>query len=141
LRAHIASLREAGHAGREGTGRGAKRRKGASGSGSTPVSETGANSKHRVSEPVDHEVISCSHAQQFCPLGARLYKDVIWCNRWQIYLPPFGQLSRSFGLYGEVGALKKCLRWGWEHHALGRGTFAEVCPFPWLAATDWRVGK
>ena len=55
-------------------------------------------------------------------------------NRWAISHEVFGLKSRSWVVYGERLALRKCQSWAWAcHEALGRGE----CPYADIKATPW----
>lgn len=83
-------------------------------------------------QPADGFEMDC--ALRYLPEGAKVWKDQRE-NRWVIRYPPFGAISRSWTVYGEVGAFGRCAAWAWAMHSQsGQGN----CPFPWVSRLDWR---
>ena len=86
------------------------------------------------------DTVTEAEARKYLPpaSSARLWKDMVWCDRWLVKYTPYGTLSRSFQLYGEINALARCLNWVWHHHGLTNP--GVVCPYPWVLEADWKVG-
>jgi hypothetical protein len=116
-----------------------KKRKRAAVSASQSAPRPAAHKWHAPSPPKGDTVTEADARQYLPPASpARLWKDMVWCDRWLVKYAPYGTLSRSFQLYGEVNALARCLNWVWYHHGLTNP--GVQCPFPWVLEADWKVG-
>ena len=105
----------------------AKGKKGARAGGSAK----GATAKGAWQGPSKFEPkenMSAREAQPYFPFQARVFRDS-WSMRWTAFWPGRGSISRSFQLYGEVGALTLCCRWAWE---LSATLHDQPCPFEGL---------
>lgn len=90
------------------------------------VSDRKINPQPRDEEP----------AQRFVPPFAKVWKDMRE-NRWVVRLKPYGSLSRSWTVYGEIGAFGRCAAWSWHMNGMGG---QGACPFPWVQEHEWRSG-
>lgn len=115
-----------------------KKRKHAAGS-SAAAPKPAAHTWH-VPAPPKGDIVTEADARTYLPpsSSARLWKDTVWCDRWLVKYTPYGTLTRSFQLYGEINALARCLNWVWHHHGLTSP--GVVCPYPWVLEADWKVG-
>ena len=85
----------------------------------------------------DESSHSVEEAEGLLPAGARLWKDTL-CSRWMVVYFPFGNLSRSWRLHGDTGALWQVCAWAWwQHSEAGLGQ----CEVPLLEGVEWRQGK
>jgi hypothetical protein len=118
----------------KGKGKGKKRKLDGSAVVGTPATHT-----RRDPGPPKGDSMTESDARQYLPPGspARIWKDLAWCDRWQVKYAPYGTLSRSFQLYGEMNALARCLNWAWHFHTLTNP--GQVCPYGWVLEADWRL--
>lgn len=102
-----------------------------------PRTNARASATERRFNPKPADLLPEGEAQKFLPEGAKVWKDGRE-NRWVVRFSPFGSLSRSWTVYGEVGALGRVAAWAWEK-AVESGRCAK-CPHQWIAEYDWRSG-
>lgn len=90
----------------------------------------------RKFNPKPADLLSEASAQSYLPDNAKVWKDGRE-NRWVIRFKPYGSISRSWTVYGEIGAFGRCAAWAWaQNEAAG----LQPCPFPWLSQYSWHSG-
>lgn len=90
----------------------------------------------RTFNPRPADLLSEASAQAYVPGGAKVWKDGRE-NRWVVRYKPYGSISRSWTVYGEIGAFGRCAAWAWAMHVEAG---LHPCPFPWVSKYEWRSG-
>lgn len=91
----------------------------------------------RKFNPKPADLLPEAEAQKFVLEGAKVWKDGRE-NRRIVRFRPFGGLSRSWAVYGDVGALGRAAAWACAK-VVESGRCAK-CPHQWIAEYDWRSG-
>ena len=83
--------------------------------------------------PTEESAVSQEEAQAWLPPGAKVWKDSLSC-RWKVVYRPFGSLSRSWKMHGDVGSMRQVAAWAWHQSAeAGLGQSES----PWLQGVTW----